>query len=260
MKHKIREIEKNSLSNSSSAYNDETTTKTSSIENFRYVETGNHSNTDSPTSNPTNEKIMESLLKQQTVATASTPRLDSVNMDKKPLQSSSSRHSSESTSTANSNASGNLLREFLRARLGKIDESKLEPHLKLGSVLKFRIIILEIAGISSDYSEVFCQFNFMHKINEAFSTEPIKNSGKGPPLGFFHIQNFSVVVTRSLIDYLTYQPLMFEVLGHYQHHPLHNQASVEGRNKQKTPLRYINSPQMSKPIPAKNMQNWKNIR
>jgi hypothetical protein len=217
---------------------------------------------------------MESLLKRQGVATASTSRLDSVNMEKRPLAAStSSVHSSSaaSTGTANTASSGsgsgaNLLREFLRARLGKIDESQLEPHLRLGAVLKFRIIILEIAGISSDYSEVFCQFNFMHKINEAFSTEPIKNSGMGPPLGFFHIQNFSVVVTRSFIDYITYQPLMFEVLGHYQHHPLHNQASLDGRAKlslqqqQKTPLRYINSPQMSKPIPAKSMQTWKNIR
>jgi kinesin family protein 1 len=32
------------------------------------------------------------------------------------------------------------------------------------------------------------------------------------------------------------------------------------RKQQKTtPLKYINSPQMSKPIPAKNIQNWKSI-
>jgi kinesin family protein 1 len=32
----------------------------------------------------------------------------------------------------------------------------------------------------------------MHRNNEAYSTEPIQNSGKGPPLGFFHIQNVSL--------------------------------------------------------------------
>ena len=204
---------------------------------------------------------MENLLKQNNSSNQKLDLTNLANYHKKYL-SNTSMHSSESTSTANSTASSaNQLREFLRNRLGQIDESKLEPHLKLGSQLKFRIIILEIAGISSEYSEVFCQFNFMHRVNEAFSTEPIKNSGKGPPLGFFHIQNFSVAITRSFIDYITHQPLMFEVLGHYQHHPLHNQASVTNDlfNKQKTPLRYVNSPQMSKPIPAKNMQSWKNV-
>jgi kinesin family protein 1 len=83
----------------------------------------------------------------------------------------------------------NLTREHLWDRLNKIDEAKLPQHLKLGSQFKFRIIILEISGISSDYSDIFCQFNFMHRNNEAYSTEPIQNSGKGPPLGFFHIQN-----------------------------------------------------------------------
>ena len=82
-----------------------------------------------------------------------------------------------------------LTRETLTARLNKIDESKLEAHLKIGSQFKFRIIILEISGISTEYSDIFCQFNFMHRNNEAYSTEPIQNSGKGPPLGFFHIQN-----------------------------------------------------------------------
>jgi len=75
------------------------------------------------------------------------------------------------------------------SRLSQVDESKLQAHLKLGSQFKFRLIIVEIAGISTDYSDIFCQFNFMHRNNEAFATEPIHNSGKGPPLGFFHIQD-----------------------------------------------------------------------
>jgi kinesin family protein 1 len=31
------------------------------------------------------------------------------------------------------------------------------------------------------------------------------------------------------------------------------------RKQKTTPLKYINSPQMSKPIPAKNIKNWKSI-
>lgn len=38
----------------------------------------------------------------------------------------------------------------------------------------------------------FFFFNsFLHRHDEAFSTEPIKNTGKGPPLGFYHVQNVS---------------------------------------------------------------------
>ena len=101
---------------------------------------------------------------------------------------------SASTSTASSVGSpttqiSNMTREKLNKRLAKINESTLQSHLKLGSQFKFRIIILEICGISNEYSDIFCQFNFMHRNDEAFSTEPIQNSGKGPPLGFFHIQN-----------------------------------------------------------------------
>jgi hypothetical protein len=132
---------------------------------------------------------MDSILRQQQKQNNNS----SENVEKKSALSTST----SSTSTANScisttSSSTNHLREMIRNRLSNIDESSLESHLKLGSKIKFRIIILEIAGISSEYSEVFCQFNFMHKLNEAFSTEPIKNSGKGPPLGFFHIQNVNL--------------------------------------------------------------------
>lgn len=86
-------------------------------------------------------------------------------------------------------STNNLTKEMIVSRLKKIDEKKLQSHLKLGSTFRFRIIIVEISDISPDYSDIFCQFNFMHRNNEAFSTEPIHNSGKGPPLGFFHIQD-----------------------------------------------------------------------
>lgn len=36
----------------------------------------------------------------------------------------------------------------------------------------------------------FC-FSFLHRHDEAFSTEPVKNTGKGAPLGFYHVQNVS---------------------------------------------------------------------
>jgi len=153
-------------------------------------------------------------------------------------------------------------REYINKKLENIDENELPEHLQLGKEFTFRIIILEVSGISSDYFDIFCQFNFMHRNDEAFSTEPLQNSGKDPPLGFFHIQYFTVNVTRSFIDYISNQPLLFEVLGHYHQHPLHNHAlNIDSMynyiRMQQAPLKYINSPPLSKPIPAKTIQQWK---
>lgn len=33
--------------------------------------------------------------------------------------------------------------------------------------------------------------SFLHRHDEAFSTEPLKNNGRGSPLGFYHVQNVS---------------------------------------------------------------------
>ena len=33
--------------------------------------------------------------------------------------------------------------------------------------------------------------SFINRKDEAFSTEPIKNTGKGTPLNFYHVQNVS---------------------------------------------------------------------
>uniref|UniRef100_T1IJB9 OTU domain-containing protein 3 n=1 Tax=Strigamia maritima TaxID=126957 RepID=T1IJB9_STRMM len=94
------------------------------------------------------------------------------------------------------------------------------PHLKIGSEFTFRVTVLQAYAISSDYADIFCQFNFLHRHDEAFSTEPHKNTGKGPPLGFYHVQNITVVVTRSFLEYVKTNPIVFEVFGHYQHNPL----------------------------------------
>lgn len=37
-------------------------------------------------------------------------------------------------------------------------------------------------------------FSFIHRHDEAFSTEPLKNTGRGPPLGFYHVQNVRRIV------------------------------------------------------------------
>ncbi|XP_057407431.1 LOW QUALITY PROTEIN: kinesin-like protein KIF1A [Balaenoptera acutorostrata] len=92
-------------------------------------------------------------------------------------------------------------------------------HLGLGSTFTFRVTVLQASSISAEYADIFCQFNFIHRHDEAFSTEPLKNTGRGPPLGFYHVQNIAVEVTKSFIEYIKSQPIVFEVFGHYQQHP-----------------------------------------
>ncbi|KAL6119821.1 kif1b [Pungitius sinensis] len=112
-------------------------------------------------------------------------------------------------------------------KLGNIADTKLScgddlaGQLEVGSIFTFRVTVLQANGVPPEYADIFCQFNFLHRHDEAFSTEPLKNTGKGAPLGFYHVQNISVEVTESFIEYIKTKPIVFEVFGHYQQHPLH---------------------------------------
>ncbi|XP_053864894.1 kinesin-like protein KIF1B isoform X1 [Malaclemys terrapin pileata] len=123
-------------------------------------------------------------------------------------------------------------------------------HLKLGSVFTFRVTVLQASGILPEYADIFCQFNFLHRHDEAFSTEPLKNNGRGSPLGFYHVQNIAVEVTESFVEYIKTKPIVFEVFGHYQQHPLHLQG--QDLNSPPQPSRRFFPPPMplSKPVPA----------
>ncbi|XP_030279028.1 kinesin-like protein KIF1B isoform X6 [Sparus aurata] len=141
-------------------------------------------------------------------------------------------------------------------KLGNVAETKLSlgddlaGQLEVGSIFTFRVTVLQASGILPEYADIFCQFNFLHRHDEAFSTEPLKNTGKGSPLGFYHVQNISVEVTESFIEYIKSKPIVFEVFGHYQQHPLH----LHGQEliSPPTPSRkYYPIPMpLSKPVPA----------
>ncbi|KAJ8259687.1 hypothetical protein GJAV_G00172280 [Gymnothorax javanicus] len=126
----------------------------------------------------------------------------------------------------------------------------LSEHLEVGKTFTFRVTVLQASGILPDYADIFCQFNFLHGHDEAFSTEPLKNSGKGSPLGFYHVQNIAVDVTESFIEYIRTKPIVFEVFGHYQHPPLH--LSGQDLNSYLQPSRKHSPPTMplSKTVPA----------
>ncbi|XP_034359241.1 kinesin-like protein KIF1B isoform X19 [Arvicanthis niloticus] len=123
-------------------------------------------------------------------------------------------------------------------------------HLKLGSAFTFRVTVLQASGILPEYADIFCQFNFLHRHDEAFSTEPLKNNGRGSPLGFYHVQNIAVEVTESFVDYIKTKPIVFEVFGHYQQHPLHLQG--QDLTSPPQPSRRFFPPPMplSRPVPA----------
>ncbi|XP_014639341.1 PREDICTED: kinesin-like protein KIF1B isoform X11 [Ceratotherium simum simum] len=123
-------------------------------------------------------------------------------------------------------------------------------HLKLGSAFTFRVTVLQASGILPEYADIFCQFNFLHRHDEAFSTEPLKNNGRGSPLGFYHVQNIAVEVTESFVEYIKTKPIVFEVFGHYQQHPLHLQGQEP--NSPPQPSRRFFPPPMplSKPVPS----------
>ncbi|XP_030078314.1 kinesin-like protein KIF1B isoform X4 [Microcaecilia unicolor] len=130
-------------------------------------------------------------------------------------------------------------------------------HLKLGSMFTFRVTVLQASGILPEYADIFCQFNFLHRHDEAFSTEPLKNNGRGAPLGFYHVQNITVEVTESFAEYIKTKPIVFEVFGHYQHHPLHLQGQDLSPPQ---PLRRFFPPPMplSKPVPATKLNPLNN--
>ncbi|XP_040182354.1 kinesin-like protein KIF1B isoform X6 [Rana temporaria] len=122
-------------------------------------------------------------------------------------------------------------------------------HLKIGSVFTFRVTVLQASGIPPEYADIFCQFNFLHRHDEAFSTEPLKNNGRGNPLGFYHVQNIAVEVTESFAEYIKTKPIVFEVFGHYQQHPFHLQG--QDLSPAQPSRRYFPSPMpLSKPVPA----------
>ncbi|XP_058067087.1 kinesin-like protein unc-104 isoform X1 [Anopheles bellator] len=112
-------------------------------------------------------------------------------------------------------------------------------HLQPGKEFTFRVTVLQATGVAAEYADIFCQFNFLHRHEEAFSTEPVKNSGSGAPLGFYHVQNITVPVTKSFIEYLKTQPIVFKVFGHYQHHPLHKDAKQDCQITRPPPRRML---------------------
>ncbi|KAG6447656.1 hypothetical protein O3G_MSEX005120 [Manduca sexta] len=134
----------------------------------------------------------------------------------------------------------------------ELKDEELPDHLTLGKEFTFRVTVLQAHSVSTDYADVFCQFNFLHRNEDAFSTEPVKNAGKNTPLGFYHVQNITVPVTKSFVEYIKTQPIVFEVFGHYQQHPLHKDAKQDGPVATRTPPRRMLPPSIPISAPVRS--------
>ncbi|XP_051717057.1 kinesin-like protein KIF1A isoform X4 [Ctenopharyngodon idella] len=131
-----------------------------------------------------------------------------------------------------------------------VAQEKSFQHLKIGSNFTFRVTVLQASSISAEYADIFCQFNFIHRHDEAFSTEPLKNTGRGPPLGFYHVQNITVEVTKSFVEYIKSQPIVFEVFGHYQKQPFPPLCKDLISSLRPTRRQFPRVMPLSKPVPA----------
>ena len=98
---------------------------------------------------------------------------------------------------------------------GSVEDEKQETlddlpgHLKIGKDFTMRVTVLQAYGLASEYSDVFTQFNFINRRDEAFSTEPIKNNGKGTPLNFYHVQTVSSYLHNLKIWYYRFSDTIF---------------------------------------------------
>ncbi|PAA73416.1 hypothetical protein BOX15_Mlig024839g1 [Macrostomum lignano] len=113
------------------------------------------------------------------------------------------------------NALPSLVYQEIDKRLD-FSPSSLPEHLVLGSTVNFRVTVLHATDVSNEYADVFCQYNFLHRVEEAFSTEPAKNGcvKDSGLVEFHHEQNFTTTSSRAFVDYLRNHPLVFELYGH----------------------------------------------
>uniref|UniRef100_A0A914Y6N0 PH domain-containing protein n=1 Tax=Panagrolaimus superbus TaxID=310955 RepID=A0A914Y6N0_9BILA len=97
-------------------------------------------------------------------------------------------------------------------------EASFPEHLPKDREFTFRVTVIEAIDVPREYTDVFCQFNFLHRHDEAFSTEPVRAS-KGATLSFNHVQELRTTTNAAFVHYLQHFPLIFEIFGHQNKAP-----------------------------------------
>nr|CAD2182171.1 unnamed protein product [Meloidogyne enterolobii] len=96
-------------------------------------------------------------------------------------------------------------------------EAVFPSHIARDQEFTFRVTVVELLGIPDDcYTDIFCQFNFLHRHDEAFSTEPVKGTATDGTrtLRYNYVQELKTVANPAFIHYLQHFPMIFEVFGH----------------------------------------------
>uniref|UniRef100_A0A914CSL6 Kinesin-like protein unc-104 n=2 Tax=Acrobeloides nanus TaxID=290746 RepID=A0A914CSL6_9BILA len=93
-------------------------------------------------------------------------------------------------------------------------EAAFPAHLKKDKEYSFRVTIIEAINVPAEYTDVFCQFNFLHRHDEAFSTEPVRSNPQTKGLRFDHVQDLRANVNAAFVHYLQHFPIIFEIFGH----------------------------------------------
>ncbi|KAM3175408.1 hypothetical protein ACTXT7_008585 [Hymenolepis weldensis] len=108
-----------------------------------------------------------------------------------------------------------------------LNEEYLPDHLRIGETYWFKVTILGVGGLPTNYTSVFCQFSLPDKPDEIYSTEPVENLKSKEKLDFCQVQKFTVTVTRAFIDCIMRKPLAFEVFGRVRRNSAMKQLKKE---------------------------------
>ncbi|VDO06238.1 unnamed protein product [Rodentolepis nana] len=108
-----------------------------------------------------------------------------------------------------------------------LNEEYLPDHFIIGETYWFKVTILGVRGLPTNYTSVFCQFSLPDKPAEIYSTEPSENPKGKEDFNFCQVQKFTVTVTRAFIDCIMRKPLPFEVFGHVRRSNVAKQAKRE---------------------------------
>ncbi|KAI6217492.1 Kinesin-like protein KIF1B [Aphelenchoides fujianensis] len=100
-------------------------------------------------------------------------------------------------------------------------DAEFPQHIKKDTEFCFRVTVVETLDVPVHYTDVFCQFNFLHRHDEAFSTEPVHQkagvkakAGHSTILRFDHVQELRTNANAAFVHYLQHFPLIFEIFGH----------------------------------------------
>ncbi|KAG5442151.1 Kinesin-like protein unc-104, partial [Clonorchis sinensis] len=107
----------------------------------------------------------------------------------------------------------NYCDSVLRESLFEVDNDYTDL-VCVGAEYMFTVTIIQISGVSPDYTDIFCQYYFQHKPADIICTQPMRNAPDSETVGVLHTQKFITKSTLAFFDYVRHHPIAFELYGH----------------------------------------------